>query len=122
MLALRARIVALVAVIALMLPTGAVARAHYFCKMMEQVMPACCCAGEHHEAEAVQAAKASAPSCCERLQSPARASANAGSTAGPDVPAAALAVVLPEFLLERGPAAVIGSSKPRARAPPSVGP
>jgi hypothetical protein len=122
MLVVRTRIVALLAAIALMLPSGAVARAHYFCKMMERVMPACCCAGEHDDAVAAPAAKASAPSCCERLQSPTRASASSASLSGPDVPSAALASVLPDFRLEGGPAAVVGLHEPQARAPPSLGP
>ena len=122
MLALRARIVAVLAVIALMLPSGAVARAHYFCKMMERVTPACCCAGQHHTAAAASGAKASAPSCCERLRSPTRASASAASAQAPDVPTAALAVVLPDFALELDSAAVVNARNPQARAPPGVGP
>lgn len=121
MLVLRARIVAVLAVIALMLPSGAVARAHYFCKMMERVMPACCCAGEH-TSEAAASAKASAPSCCERLLAPNRASASAAASSLPDVPAAALASVLPDFTRQGDPALVVGVRRPQARAPPGVGP
>jgi len=90
MLRFRVRLLALVAAIALMLPSGAAARVSYFCRMMERAVPACCCA--HAKAkQAKRETTAQAPSCCDLLSTPSRAHASAVSDSSPQVPAAALA-------------------------------
>lgn len=117
----RARLLAVLAAIALMLPGGALARAAYFCRMMERVMPSCCCAHEQ-EREAERAPRASAPDCCERLEAPSRSPAGGANAAVPLVAPAALLAVLPAYLELQAPLGVEGAFTPQARAPPSVGP
>jgi hypothetical protein len=122
MLALRARIFALLAAIALMLPSGAAARAAYFCRMMERVMPSCCCRGAHaaHAArEEARQAKASSPDCCERFGTPSRAPASAAACdAALQVPSAALLSLLPIDVVFAAPALVGAERGSQARAPP----
>jgi hypothetical protein len=124
MLRFRARLLALVAAIALMLPSGALARASYFCRMMERSVSSCCCA--HARAKLAKQTKrqttVQAPSCCDRLTAPSRANGSAVSDGAPQVPSAALAAVLPHFLLAPLAEANVTAFAPSARAPPSVGP
>lgn len=121
MLALRARIVALLAAIAMMLPNGAAARAAYFCRMMERVMPSCCCSGAHaaHGArDEPRQAKAGSPDCCERVGAPNRAPAGAASDAELQVPSAALVSLLPIDVLFAAPVALGAEHASSARGPP----
>jgi hypothetical protein len=121
MFGLRVRLLALVAAIALMLPSGAAARASYFCRMMERAMPACCCAHAKGK-QTKREASVQAPSCCDRLTAPSRAQASAAVDRSLEVPAAVLATVLPDFLALPPPGAVTKLTVPMARAPPSLGP
>jgi hypothetical protein len=104
-----------------MLPSGAAARASYFCRMMDRAMPACCCA--HAKAkQAKRETSVQAPSCCDRLTAPSRAHASAVPDRLFEVHAAALAVVLPDFLDLPAPPALARVTLPMARAPPGLGP
>lgn len=120
----RARLFALVAAIALMLPSGAAARVSYFCRMMERSVSSCCCA--HAKAKLAKQTKrettVQAPSCCERLTAPSRAHGTTVSDGPPPIPSAALATVLPDFLLAQLGEASVATFAPSARAPPSLGP
>jgi hypothetical protein len=123
MLRFRARLLALVAAIALMLPSGALVRASYFCRMMERSVASCCCAHAKAKlAKQQRAAAVQAPSCCDRQAAPARAPGNAAGDGPPQVPSATLASVLPDFLLSPLADALVGAFVPSARAPPSLGP
>jgi hypothetical protein len=117
----RARLLAVLAAIALMLPGGALARASYFCRMMERVMPSCCCA-HAQEREAQRAPRASAPDCCERMEAPSRSNASPANAAVPLVAPAALLAVLPAYLDVLALLGVESAVTPQARAPPSLGP
>lgn len=76
---LRIRILALIAMLCVALPLGAWPGAQYFCRMLDRVMPACCC-GHEEGLQAAPGAQIRAADCCERLS----AAAGAGSIAARD--------------------------------------
>ena len=118
----RARIFALCAAIALMLPAGATARPHYFCRMMERVRSSCCCAAERSEHEAERRAQVRGQDCCERVIAPTRAGASAASDATIDVPVAAVVAMLSAYEWLQRPLSVARAAERQARGPPGVGP
>jgi hypothetical protein len=122
MVAFRARILALVAAIALMLPSGAAAGAHYFCRMAERVLPNCCCAAAHDEHESGHEVQVRGAGCCEQMLTPARAGATAANDAALELPAAGLATVLPAAAWPQAPVSRLRAARARSRAPPGVGP
>jgi hypothetical protein len=119
---LRARIFALLAAIALMLPSGAAARPHYFCKMMDEVLSHCCCSGARSERGSERRAEVRVPGCCEQLVMPARASGSSTADMTVDVPLAGLVAVLPPYELVGASRSVLRSIERQARAPPGLGP
>jgi len=76
---LRIKLLALVALLSVALPLGAWPGAQYFCRMMDRVMPACCC-GHDESLQEVPGDQLRAADCCERLS----AARGAGSTAARD--------------------------------------
>jgi len=118
----RARIFALLTAIAVLLPGGAAAPAHYFCRMMERVQPACCCAGARNEHTAVRRAEVRHADCCERLTQPSHATASAAEEPALAVPAAAVLAVLPVYAWLGQAVSSDHSTARQARSPPSLGP
>jgi hypothetical protein len=90
--------------------------------MMEQVTPTCCCAGERHEPDAAGQAQAQGKGCCEQLAQPSRATANTAQEPALNVPAPALATLLPVYVWVGDAASTLGATPRQARSPPSVGP
>jgi len=119
---LRARIFALFAAIALMLPSGAAARPHYFCKMVDVVMSHCCCPSARSEHGSQGEVEARGPECCERMVMPARAGGSSTNDVAVDVPVAGLIAVLSPYDLVRQPASLLRLAEQQARGPPGVGP
>jgi hypothetical protein len=119
---LRLRIVALLVGFSILLPGGAFVRAHYFCRMMDRVMPAPCCEAERVARASAREVQVSAPDCCVRIQSAARDVASAASEGLPRIPVATLVATIAE------PVYVPLATRRRApriahaRAPPPLGP
>ena len=68
------RLLALLALVAFVLPTVLASRALFFCRMSGQVMHACCCAG-HEQARPPLGMQLKGTDCCQRLQQAAKAPA-----------------------------------------------
>jgi len=113
---------ALLTAIALLLPSGAVARTYYFCRMMDRAQSACCCAGERASHDAVRRAELRRPDCCEQVAKPARATASTSLDPALDVPKAALATLLPIEVWVGEALSATNAAPRQARAPPGVGP
>jgi hypothetical protein len=64
---LRARLVAFLASLLMVLPVGVPAHARYFCRMMDRVMDSCCCPGKSARDAHHSEAQARSPDCCVRL-------------------------------------------------------
>jgi hypothetical protein len=114
----RARILAVLAILLLATPAGALSRDQYFCRMMGRLMGACCCK------QAPEKAKSSTPeikarNCCELVPSAARGAAPAlrESTLHVESPLVAIAPAVVSAVTE--PALSTLRVRPaRARAPP----
>ena len=119
---LRLPMLTLIAALAILLPSGALARTHYFCHMAEKVMPSCCCAEQPAPHDAEQPAQARTPDCCERLVSPERAGTRGVDDAALHVPTAALAIVIEPYLAPRLESGRVGLAPRGGRGPPGAGP
>lgn len=64
----RARIVAFLTAVLVLLPVGLSAHARYFCRAMDRVMDSCCCADGSALDTASSEAEARTPDCCVRLE------------------------------------------------------
>jgi hypothetical protein len=117
----RARILALLAALVVLLPGGASLGAQYFCRMMDRAVPACCCATNETD-EASGEAGVRPADCCHRLASPDRSAAAAARGAVETIPAAALSAVLPEPVYFPASVSTVCSTTAQARAPPTVEP
>jgi hypothetical protein len=122
MRAVRARVLALLTALIMLLPGGASARTQYYCSMMGRVMASCCC-----ETDAVSQAPSAAQEfqvqdCCQRV-----ASANRNASLGTRhvlrgvVAAAVLSTVSEAFRVS--PRSDTGSSCAEStQAPLAIGP
>ncbi len=117
-----ARLLALALALGMLVPSSAIARVLYECRMMGTIGPSCCCAPAETE-EPSRDATADVPDCCDATvvtgqHHPASVSDNNGS----DVPQAGILAVLPRtYSVERA----VGFSvhePTRARGPPPNGP
>jgi hypothetical protein len=122
MRAVRLRLIALLAAVAILISSGASARSEYLCHMTGHVVAACCCAafGSVRPSRARQAVQPA--DCCERLFSGARAGTLGTRDASPSIAGAALVAVLQSYdVTLRAPhsVAVVTAS---SRAPPALGP
>jgi hypothetical protein len=113
----RARIVALLAALVVVLPGGASLGAQYFCRMMDRAVPACCCApSENDEARGETGVRPA--DCCSRLAAPERSAAAARVPSRR--PVAALSAILPEPTYLAPSVSMSCSTTAQARAPPTV--
>lgn len=118
----RARLLALLALVLVALPLGAMGQSQYLCRAMGRVMDECCCKA----ARAGEAAKpasgvteAKAPDCCQLLERSGRDSTPALREGTPRVPAAELATTVPVIIVVLEPAPyVFATEVVQARAPP----
>jgi len=122
MRAVRARIVALLAALLLLLPSGASAHAAFYCQMMGRVMASCCC----ENAEAAQAS-ASAPEvqvadCCSRITAGTRSASLGAQHALDSVAAPALLRTVAEPLPLGQLASAAGTCTASTQAPLAIGP
>ncbi|HEX4341528.1 MAG TPA: hypothetical protein VH062_36715 [Polyangiaceae bacterium] len=123
MRALRARWIAWMTAVAVLLSMSVTARAPYFCHMMNRVVATCCCdAGEKHDDESACAVRVRATDCCERLSTATRSPTLKASASDLSVPPATLAVAVlaPSYVFARP--TVTAMLPERARGPPIIGP
>jgi hypothetical protein len=118
---LRAQLIAVLTVLAVLLPGSVFARTEYFCRMMNRVVATCCCdADSGHDPS--YAAQVRSTDCCERITTGTRsatlkATGNEFSIPSLAIPATVLA---PAYVFPRVVHALV--SPRQARAPPGVGP
>ena len=129
MRAVRAKLLARLAALLLVLPGGVPIQARYYCQMTKQVVGTCCCGAEI----AAQAARRAAGTkvtaqqcrvadCCQRLSSTSAATSPATQQAFEHVATAPLSFTLPsEFHLSAQGAARDACSE-STQAPHSIGP
>ncbi|HEY2408375.1 MAG TPA: hypothetical protein VGI10_20350 [Polyangiaceae bacterium] len=118
--AIRAKLAALVAVLVLVLPGSAWARAHYVCRMTGASMSARCCKSPY--VDPVSRDPQVLPvDCCERVAPAARAGTLGTRVVASDVAPAALAALLsePSYLPLRSLAVRVAPAQ--ACAPPTLG-
>ncbi len=104
MRALRARWIAWMTAVAVLLSMSVTARAPYFCHMMNRVVATSCCdAGEKHDDESACAVRVRATDCCERLSTATRSPTLKASASDLSVPAGdlAVAVLAPSYVFAR---------------------
>lgn len=119
---IRARLLALLALILVALPLGATGRNQYLCHAMGLVMDECCCpvarAGEAAK-QAAGVAQVKARSCCELLERSSRDSTPALRDGGLRFPAAEFAIASPVVLFVLPPPPYLFEPEAvQARAPP----
>jgi hypothetical protein len=118
----RARILALLAALVMLLPGGAFARTQYYCAMMGRVMASRCCETEAVSPAPNAAQELQVEDCCQRLSSGNRSASLGTRDALRGVVAVALLTTAPEpFRLK--PQADTGSVCAEAtQAPLAIGP
>jgi hypothetical protein len=125
MRAVRAKLLALLAVLALLLPGGAQARAQYYCQMARQVVASCCC---EDDAASGAASSAQAPAqyriadCCRRITSASLAVPSGTLQAVQHVATAPLLYTLPPDLPVVAPADARSVCSEVTQAPLAIGP
>ena len=132
MRSLRARWVALLTALAVLLPASAFGRAHYFCRMMDRVVASCCCATNDQDdddpGKSPEGGSAScgprvrATDCCHKITTGTRSTTLPAAGTDFQIPPAALSakIAAAVYVLPEG-----GGTLPslvQARAPPGVGP
>ena len=128
MSAIRLRVVALLVGLAIVLPSPAFARAHYFCRMMDRVMDAPCCAADRNTdqlglwQQGRRREEARAPDCCVRVEASRGAIASSPRLSMPVVPSAALMTILEGWSFTPAPVTAARARLEQARAPPLLGP
>jgi hypothetical protein len=93
---LRARIVAFLAVLLVLLPVGRSAHARYFCPAMDRVLDSCCCGDEWTLEIPSSETEARPPDCCVRLTQGALPAAARPDFAKPILPPALLVTSEPQ--------------------------
>jgi hypothetical protein len=120
---LRAQLIAVLTVLAVLLPGSAFARAQYFCRMMDRVVATCCCDADSGHRDGPSCAVQVRPTdCCEKITTGTRSATLKAISNELSIPSAAIASTVPAPV-HLFPRAVEGLILPRqARAPPGVGP
>ncbi len=119
--AVRARVLALLAALVMLLPSGAPARTQYYCAMMGRVMASACCETDEVSPAPNAAPELQAQDCCQRLSS-----ANRNASLGTrNVLHGVVAAALPSRVFEAfrvGPRSDTGSSCAEStQAPLAIG-
>ncbi|MCA9644646.1 MAG: hypothetical protein H6718_27570 [Polyangiaceae bacterium] len=123
MSALRVKLAALLALVALLLPATSVGRVLTLCKMSGRMGASCCCHGDAHQraAKKPQPAKAERPGCCEQRLTKTTQVLSAQSEA--DLPPSQAVLVAELSLPEASEPRLEVEEVPRvARGPPPLGP
>jgi hypothetical protein len=123
MRSLRARWVAWLTALAVLLPMSALGRTHYFCRMMNRVVDTCCCDTDDHENESASCGpQVRSSDCCEKITTGARSSALRAAGIDFHVPPPALSATVPAAVYFVPKSVAVLTLPVRARAPPGVGP
>jgi hypothetical protein len=112
---LRARVIALWAILVALAPLALPAQSRLFCRAMERVVDTCCCG--HEKQRSVSETRVQAPDCCTRLAQGAALTAATPREVATQIPAAGLLATLTggEVLKELPGTFVSGSfGEPRA--------
>ncbi len=116
------RFLALLVTLLVALPSLASTRTHYFCHVMERVLPECCCAHEDSPDKSSKGTEVRAADCCEAISAAARTGSATLSDTPKHVPLFALATALPSFTVAAAPSSKVSAPVPNAQAPPGLGP
>ena len=120
--AVRARILALLAALVMLLPSGASARTEYYCRMMGRIVASSAC--DEHAAKVSRPVSAlRAEDCCQRITSASRSAVPGTREAVRDVAHAALATAVSRGFVvglrgERGSVCAETTQAPLAIGPP----
>lgn len=120
------RLLALLALVLVAMPLGAVAREQYFCRVMGRVTTGCCCAQAAAKARVLARSDDGAciqrQDCCARIQE-SRGAAPALRDAALRMPVAVDAMATAVFFVpEPAPMGLLLADAVQARAPPPTGP
>jgi hypothetical protein len=120
----RARLIAALTVVAVLLPGSAFARTQYFCRMMNRVVSTCCCHADkdHGDRGDTSVARLRATDCCQKLTASDHSVTASTAKADCSVPAATVAAAPPPTPAVLPPKFVAVAHPIRARAPPAIGP
>ena len=119
MRSLRVPLVALLTVLAVLLPGSAFGRSQYFCRMMNRVVTARCC---QEQADDLSRAGVRAPDCCEKIAPASRTLAVRATAFDHKIPCVALAGIVSGMSYEVPRHVEAVQQAVRARPPPGVGP
>jgi hypothetical protein len=125
MSALRARVLAFVAVFLVVLPLGATSGAQYWCRSMGRLMNACCCPARTAATDrGTSGAQLKAEDCCKRIERATGGGVPAVREGAPRVLDAVLVATAPavSFAVPQPGLLVLVREPVQARAPPRAGP
>ena len=113
----------MLAVLVAGLAATASVRTQYYCRIMESVMPRCCCEASAEAPRQRFAAELQRADCCELIPQANGATAPAARDAAAQLPPAPILALLPAVtdLSEPG-GSLLADTPQQARAPPSFGP
>jgi hypothetical protein len=115
------RFLAFLATLLIALPSLASTRTHYFCRAMERVLPACCCARKA-PTKPPEGSQVRAADCCEEISAAGRTVPATLSAPPTHVPPFALVATVPSFTVAPAPTSKVSTPVPNAQAPPGLGP
>lgn len=120
----RARFIAFLAALFLVLPAGAFARTQYFCRSMDRVMDDCCC-GTDTTRPVTRGAELQRGDCCQLLKPVLHDGIRATQCRNATIAPASLVAILPEVAV-LSPPPLRGAPSPkqalRLRSSPILGP
>jgi hypothetical protein len=119
----RLQLIAILTAIAVLLPGSAFARTQYFCRMMNRVVPTCCCDSGTSSSEATSCGpQVRASDCCEKIATAARSATVRALATDFSVPPAALTATVPAAVYVFRKTVATLTLPAQARAPPGVSP
>jgi hypothetical protein len=116
------RWLALLVALLFTLPSVASSGPHYFCSMMERVLPACCCEHDAPGPGKSSGSQAKAADCCERIVGASHG--GVATTRHAIEQGSSVALAAPPWAFELGAISAREESAPvpQAQAPPGLGP
>ncbi|HTA89649.1 MAG TPA: hypothetical protein VK745_08745 [Polyangiaceae bacterium] len=116
---LRLQILALLAVVAVLVSSGAAASTHYLCRMTGRVVATCCCASEGSSRATHAPQQARPADCCEKIVTAARAGMTSTRAWFDGISGPSLVATLPPYGYAPLNAQIVGMPVRSARAPPA---
>jgi hypothetical protein len=114
--------IAWLAVVALLVSSGAAASTRYLCRMTGRVVATCCCATEG-SSRATRAPQQARPAdCCEKIVTAARSGATGIRAQFDGISGPSWVATLPPYAYAPLTAQLVGVPVRSARAPPAAGP